>query len=534
MKGHKAERRIASPAMQAIAPRITDILCNGLWAFFLCMLAIAAVVIVLKVDRLPYLVENFHADAYDTILSVKYFRDYGPFGNVPYAAGPYSLFGNFPILFAALGAAIDLVLDNPSLSASVLYWLTDIAIFILLWTKFLKHCDWKIRLLMSVFLVANIVFGNLFPLGFRKRQSLAILLGMGMFLTENTILGGAIAFLTLLAQPFTGAAMTALKIAEFAEKKRLRDIILMGIPFVFAYPFYANLLPYSPLEPQMLGCGYVTPPNLLFFATVALACLAFFVMNREKAGLVGLVSAALLLARPMVTFVFLSIKDILQPDMMERFLSMVTLSCPETFAAVAAFGMILTIYRRKAELPKAAMVLILLFAIYEISYITGIMLAETSVGPAYDAIASILEDADLHTLKTLEVLPLEYSGGVHYKPMMTLFSLQAYCRLHGSNITFLDEFDMPPQLSKGRSNIPMAALPQAIYDKDLERCRNLTGELKSDGVDGLLYVLSADQIYKNSSGQETFSNRSFLDGCGIVEMLNVSNLSTAMVLYRIR
>src|SRR5271157_4913398 len=199
------------------AGSLGDILENGLWALLFCMLGLVVFLILINLQNLPLMVENFMWDSYDTTLSVKFLREYGIFGNIPLFSGPYTLFGNFPLLYAMLGSLLDTLLNNPPFSVAILYWLIEIVIAILVWFVFLKNSDWKVRTLFVLVMLVDDPFGNLFPVGDRKRQQLAILLGMALFLVQNPLLEGAIAFLTLLAQPLVGVAMIILKAADSIE-----------------------------------------------------------------------------------------------------------------------------------------------------------------------------------------------------------------------------------------------------------------------------------------------------------------------------
>jgi hypothetical protein len=97
----------------------------------------------------------------------------------------------------------------------------------------------------------------------------------------------------------------------------------------------------------------------------------------------------------------------------------------------------------------------------------------------------------------------------------------------------VDEFQ-PPQLSKGRSNILVSELPEAVYAGDAGTCRDIMAEMKKDDVQGLIYVFRYDSTLPIGYGKEKFLDRGFLGQCGAEIALNSSDEDSVMVLYRIK
>jgi len=495
--------------------KIRDSAYDGLFAFFLVSLGILALLILLNLGSLPWLVENFQADSFDTILTVKWFREYGLFGNIPFFSDDYALFGNFPVLYGALGSIIDLVLNNPSLSTAVLYWIIDIALAFLLWTKFLKNCDWKVKTLFVAFFLFNIVFGNLFPLGYRKRQQLAILIGMLSFLTESLPLQGVISFAALLAQPFSGALMILLRMAAWLEKKKLLNAALLLIPFLLAYPFYAHSFSVSQLEPRMSGCSFITQnPYPGMIALFLLVVAIFHIWNRKKIGFIEFASLGVAFALPAFIIVFMLLRLFAPFSLIQSFLFLTSFPCYDNLFNVAAAGVILSIHMKKAEMPRPAMLLLLLMTIISIA-LTASFLIDENREPLYAGFFDMLNSNSLSHVKTMDFFVIEHSDGIHFMPIWSVFGVQGYALYHNLNVTFVDEYNMPPQLSKGKSNLPMAALPPAIYAQDSDGCRNATASLRSDGVEGLVYVFNEGLLLPADFRKDRFLDDVFLHQCGL-------------------
>lgn len=513
---------------------------SGAWALFLCLLAMAAILAAFRTGDLLYLVENFQGDGYDTILSVQAFRSFGPLGIIPWFTGPHHLLGNFPLLFPIIASAMDLALNNASASTAVLYWLTDIAIAALLWTRFLRHCNWKIRLLFCVFFTVNIFFGNIFPLGFRKRQGLAMLAGMCMFLTDRAILSAAFSFLALLAQPFTGAALLVLRFADAAERKPLRswlpgDFALLALPVILACLFYTGLFQTLSEAPWLAAYSSMTQLHYIpILGISALAFLALWAGNRREPGLLPLASLAMLIATPAMLAAFLLLKDALPAAVASAFHSAASSFGSEIMLNVAACGFVVSLWRRKAEPSGILTSIALLASIVSLSILCYYLYAEITVVPAHEAVLQALQGANITVLKTMELSPLEYSGSVHFRPLWPLFTLQGYAILHGSNITFLDEVNLPPQLSTGESNLLVSMLPQAIYDSDTAECRTLVSGLGMRGVQGVLYTFDEDITTMRLPWREHFTDEGFLGQCGAEIVSYGGDAGAFMILYRIR
>jgi hypothetical protein len=516
-----------------IKTRLIDSSYDGLWALFLIIILSTAGLMLLKIPELPSLAENFQADSYDTMLSVKLFSEYGPFASIPLYSSPYSLFGNFPLLFAFMGSMLDLVINDASLSATFLYWGIELGIAALLWRGVLKTSDWRVRTAFVVLFLVNISFGNLFPLGFRKRQQLAILIGLAMFLSRNRYLQGALAFAAMLAQPITGAAIIFLKGADSFQSRDYPALALLIAALALSYPFYSGLISSTSLAPAMSGCGVMTLQNAAGITILlSLAFLVFFISNRGRLNALSISSAALALFYPLSLLGYLLIKDIAPLEAARGFLLIFSTPCNESVLQVSALGIAVLAGMRGFTMPRATLALILIASIISLSLLATFLIAGQSMKPNCDGILSLLDKQNASRIKTMEVVMTNHSGNPDVLPLFPFFWLQSYSMLNGRNVTFVDEFNLPPQLSKGASNVPMSRLPLAIYEPDADACREATGEIKSSGAQVLLFLVNFDFTAKPERGR--FENETVLDECGL-RLISASTQSNgAMVLiYRV-
>ena len=512
--------------------RIAEILYSGVWALFLFILAAVALLIVAKSGKLPFLVENFHADSYDTIYSVKAMSEYGLFGDVPVYSQPYHLFGNFPILFAMLASVINLFVDDVSLSTTLLYWAVELGIIAILWGDMLKKCDWRVRVAFVALFLFNIAFGNLFPLGFRKRQQLAVLLGLAMFYFENRYLQAALSFAALLAQPFTGAALVFLKGADSLQKKDWAALALLGISSMAALPFYLGLASSLFQEPPLAGCGSLTYQDFAGFSLLlSLAFLSFYITNRSSKDLLFYSTVSLALFFPVTLALYALIKDFFSFQML--YIRLASLPCNETLLQVAAIGAVVLVGLRGFRISRVTVSLFLIVVIISMSSLAAHLIIESSVEPVYVGMFSILDAHNMSNVKTLHLVMTNYSGNAQTIPTFPFFPMLSYALLSGRNTTFVDEFNLPPQLSKGGSNIPMSRIPLAIYESDTGACRDASRELKASGVQALLYLVTYD--FTTSPDRGRFVNETTLDACGLgVVSANTQSNGASVLIYEVK
>ncbi|NYZ73982.1 hypothetical protein H0O00_02480 [Candidatus Micrarchaeota archaeon] len=514
--------------------KLSGHLYNGIWALFCISILLAAFLILVHINQLFFIIENFQADSYDTILSIKWMSEYGMFGNVPYFSDPYSLFGNWPVLFAFLGSVLNAVLNDASVSAAVLYWLTDIAIAFLIWTRFLKRCTLEVKAAFLALFLMDVLLGNIFPLGFRKRQQLAILMGLLMFLMKNIWAELLFALAALLAQPFAGGLLIALNAVCKADRRDFMPIAALIVPLIMAYPFYSNLLGLGSAMPQYSGCAQITQMSYPTFEVLfILAVLLFYLSNKGRCGLLEYASLGICCIYPALLISFLLFKDIAPSGLLGSFLTLTSTACPENFFNVAAVGMLLSVSLKNMRLPKASISLILLLAVSSL-VLASFALFGLVDDPAFAPdVFHTLESTNMTKLKSMELLAMDYSGELHIKPLMTLFAWQGHSILHPDNLTFVDEFNMPPQLSKGESNIPMAALPQAIYDNDIPACSAMSAELRERGVQALVYHICTDMTTPSDYQPENFLDPDRMESCGLTILLNKSSSKSVLVIYRL-
>jgi len=518
-----------------IKKRLVDSSYDGIWALFLFLVLAVAALILFKAGKLPSLVENFQADSYDTMLSVKLFSEYGPFADIPVFSRPYRIFGNFPILFAMLAGIINLIIGNVSLSTTLLYWAVELGIAALLWGGILRNCDWRVRTAFVALFLVNMAFGNVFPLGFRKRQQLAVLLGLAMFYYENRILQAALAFAALLAQPFTGAALIFLKGSDSLQKKDWAAIILLAAALALSYPFYSGLISASGLEPAMPGCGVITYQQMAGMGfLLTLAFLAFFISNRNRLDALSAASAGLAIFFPLALSSYVLLKGAIPAAFAGRFLFLASMPCNESLLQVSAIGIVVLAGLRGFQVPRAAISLILVATVISLSFLATYLIAEQSMKPTYEGALSILRGMDVSKVKTMEVLMTRYSDGVGSIPLFTFFPLQSYSILNGVDMTFVDEYSLPPQFSRGESNVPMSRLPLAIYGGNVSACRQYSAEIKSAGAQALFFIVDFDFTIRNDAEPDRFADPAVLSGCGLELVSHSFNPDgSVMLLYKV-
>jgi hypothetical protein len=241
----------------------------------------------------------------------------------------------------------------------------------------------------------------------------------------------------------------------------------------------------------------------------------------------------MVLIYPIGLILFFAIKDIAPEWLINPYLMIVS-TCFAGLFNIAAFGMMLMVFSRKAELPKITVILLLLLCIFNLWIEGSILYKPAPVSDSNAYLLDKLDDLGISRIKTSSMYPIEYSGAIHFKPQFTVFQLQGYALLHGRDISFVDEFDLPPDLSKGKTNIPTAALPQAIYDGDTAGCRQLVGELDGSGVQGILYVIGRDLTTSRHGWEGKFTDVGSLESCGIHLAYNSTDGSNLMLLYDLR
>ncbi|MCI0503080.1 hypothetical protein L0Y65_00040 [Candidatus Micrarchaeota archaeon] len=514
---------------------LIDMAYSGLWALFLFIVAAAALLILMKAGKLPSLVENFQADSYDTMLSVKLFFEHGPFGNAPVFGMPYSLFGNFPLLYAMLASILNLIINDVSMSTTLLYWATELGIAALLWGGIMKKCDWRVRAAFVALFLVNMAFGNIFPLGFRKRQQLAVLLGLAMFYYENRILSAALAFAAVLAQPFTGAALIFLKGADSLGKRDYEAVALLVVAAALSYPFYAGLISASSLEPAMSGCGVLTYQKMAGLGfLLTLAFISFIITNRSRLDALSGASAALALYYPAALSVYLLLKDAIPMEAAARFLFLASMPCNESILQVSAIGIAVLVGLRGFQTSRLTVSLIIVATVISMSFLATYLIVEQSMKPTYENALSILRGLDVSRVKTLEVIFTDYSGQTGSVPAFTFFPMQSYAILNGYDMEFVDEYSLPPQLSRGGSNVPMSRLPLEIYMGDTDACKSDAAELKAAGAQALFFIIDFDLTSRDGAQQERFDNQSLLQSCGLAKASgSVLPDGSVIILYKV-
>jgi len=520
--------------------KITDALYEGLWALFFCTLAMAGLFVIYTLTPFSplgfnHLSENFGADVYDTAASVMVFRDYGLFGNAPLYSSAYSIFGNFPPLFAIIAGSLDMILRDPFLSMNIIYWATELAIIYLLWTRFLKHCEWKTKLLFIILFLVDIVFGNLFPFGYRRRQQLAILGTLLLFLAESRLIQLALAFLILLAQPVVGVGAIFLKAAGCFDKKRAKDAVwdaaLFIVPAILAYPFYAGLLHAASLEPDVPTALFMTVrvfifPELLLAAGLSL----IFFSWRKDLRIMEIASFAIMISCFLPLVMFVVLKDFFPADLVGAFIRLSSSLNYEILLNVVLCGFAASILSRKCEVPRSAISILLILSIVNLGLLPVLCFSGDTSRQSSQMLDMLEKDGISH-VKTLRFDIYQYSGGVHFLPLWSFFWLQSYSMLHERDMAFVDEFNLPPTLSKGESNTLVAGLPESIYYADMDGCRNAVGRLRSHGVEAIIYGYLLDPSAPADLPMDALENRSFLDSCGIK---TISGAGNGTIIYDIR
>jgi len=501
----------------------------GLWALFFLALAVSLLFLVIRIDRLPMMLLYYCADGFDTFLSIKITKDIGIWGVIPYFDMPVSLFGYAPVLFGLLGAGLDYLLRDAALSMFVLYALTDACIFLLLYFRFFRKQPLHMKLLLCSFFVFNMMFENLFPFGQRMRQQLAILLGLLLFLQENPIATFALSLLAMLAQPFTGFLMSLSYVIHVVEKTSIPSflkrnagtIIPVLLAVLAAIPFYQGLVSGFFGAPHYYSCNNLSTLLLpsIFYWPFCLFCLLFMYDNRRLLGASEAFAILLIFFVP-AAFVFLDItKDFLPFPVFDFVLRLMSITCPYVFLNVGAFLLLASLGYKKYKLGQLPITLLLLISLLNLSVSSIYLAYELPLQRValYQDGVSFLEANDIHNVKTLEADAFDQGGKIFLAPRNPRFSLQGYSIMKGANLHFVDEMNLPPEMSRGRTNILTVGLLTAILQKN-ESCSEMTGALRDADVDAIAYEITPSVLIspeRHSQVIAAFKDTDFLDRCSL-------------------
>jgi hypothetical protein len=218
----------------------------------------------------------------------------------------------------------------------------------------------------------------------------------------------------------------------------------------------------------------------------------------------------------------------------EAFLQLTSIPCAENFFNVVGVGLLLSVYLKKAEVPKATIFLFLMISIHSMLIASFAVFGMVSAPPFCPGLFQDIETNNITVVKSMELLMIEYGGNLHFKPVMPLFGWQGYALLHEKDMTFLHEFNMPPQLSKGKSNVPMAYLPERIYSGDIAGCRAAVSEMRAEGVQALAYALDRDISLPSDFDDSMFTDSGRLGQCDILLLSNYSTPTATAVVYKIQ
>jgi hypothetical protein len=485
-------------------------------------------------------------------LTIKVAKDVGILTPIPYYDTGLPLFGYMPILFAILGAAVDVVFNDPPLSMFILYALVDGLIFLVIYKHFMKAQPFHIKLLFCTFFVCNLMFANLFPLGQRRRQPLALLLGMFLFLNKNRILTFLLTFLSLLAQPFVGFLMVVTYLIHSTEKefksisellKRKSDMIIAVFgACLLAIPFYQGLIIKFFDEPHYYSCNnfstLISPDafdHLLFYLFIAF----LLYDNREKLGISEVFSTVLIFSI-FITSNFLSlVGDFFPFFIFNLFLRIFSMTCPANLLVVGFFSLIVSISLKGFKIKQLPLFFILVITMLYLLSTVGYLIQPQSTIEYYHDSVSTLKDNGIYNIKTMIFDVYKHSDIFYLAPRSTFLRLHGYSILADENLHFVDETSLPPEMSKGGTNIVNLNLATSILYKNLS-CSDLVEDLRDSGVDGIAYYMSPLKGLQEEEYLEaltTFNDTKFLGNCSLDVIYfdnNYSAMERTYVVYKIR
>lgn len=227
--------------------------------------------------------ESF-VDLPDTAASVKVFSEYGFFGKVPYFLnGEYYLFGSIPPLTAVLGSFINSLVNDYILSAALLSFLANIALFYILNFKILRHQPMFYKIALSVFLLFDYVLGTLFPFGWRIRQMWAIVFALLAYLkSDSKPLLFVFSFLSFLSQTLVGSVFFFLLSFKFlTEKHGIGKIMVFLFSLMLSLVFVWKLIALSSLPPIYMGCSNDSACFIFYYPLFFLIFLPFYIIIKK-------------------------------------------------------------------------------------------------------------------------------------------------------------------------------------------------------------------------------------------------------------
>lgn len=534
--------------------RFLMLVTNGLWALFAVSLFMTLSLALLKINNLPLTGVYYAFDGFDTVLTIKIAKDIGIFDSIPYFDINVSLFGYMPILFPLLGSLIDQVLNDPPLSMLVLYTIIEASIFLLFYKYFLEKQPIHIKILFGSFFLFNLMFASVFPLGQRRRQQLALLMGMLLFLNKNRILISLLSFLSILAQPFTGFLMVISYLIHSTEKrfgsiklllKGKSDLIfpaLLGC--LLAIPFYHGLITGIFAEPDYYMCNNFSQSLFPSFDVLlfSLFAIIFLYDNRNKLGASEVFSSVLIFYLPAGLLILLLFKDILPFFLFGALVKTFSITCPSVFINVGAFSLMAAVFLKKFKIRPIPVLLILLLTIYNIGhlYVYLTIVDLSYVITSYQEWASLFYDHGIYNIKTITSTVFEHSGNLYLMPIGNFLRLQGYNIFTNGELHFVDEVNLPPEMSRGEINIANVQAMNSILQKN-HSCSDYVEELRQNGVEGLSYRFQSSAFLPDEryyDAVDAFNDTVFLNNCSldIVKFDATGDylIGSSYVIYKIR
>jgi len=227
--------------------------------------------------------ESF-VDLPDTAASIKVFSEYGFFGKVPYFLnGEYYLFGSLPPLTPVLGSVVNYFVNDYILSAALLSFIANIALFYLLNFKILKNQPMFYKIALSVFLLADYTLGTLFPFGWRVRQTWAIVFALLAYIKRDSKpLLFIFSFLSFISQTLVGSFFFFLLSFKFlTEKEDIKKILIIVFSLIISLVFVWKLVALSSLPPRYIGCSNASAAFIFYYVIFFLIFLPFYIIIKR-------------------------------------------------------------------------------------------------------------------------------------------------------------------------------------------------------------------------------------------------------------
>ncbi|MFA5077631.1 MAG: hypothetical protein WC488_04350 [Candidatus Micrarchaeia archaeon] len=438
------------------------------------------------------------SDVPETVYSIGAFGEHGLFGIVPQlGGGEYMFFGNMPPLYAALGAALDVLLRDPVASAFILNLMISSA---LAWMILNAHgkSSIKMRVLAVVLIIANSYAGSFFPFTNRARSMLAIMFFVALILLEKRKQAGIPAYFLLMfgsamSQPIVavlGAAVLSWK--EVVSGNGLKKQAAMALAIFISVLVFQHKLLLGHFEgPNQVGSSIFSLGISTFIPVLFIMLLAFFTLGESKRKYDNL-AAIVLLALPLLN----TASFIVTQDMENTLFTRMPFGSDLVYDIFVLVAVAYLIMEYPEKLGNNRIAAGLLFLIVGMSF-CGYATVLPGSDEAYRERTEFVHEVAKHGTHMICIVSSESKGSLVM--IQGDFVFTPIALLNQENISFAGNL-MPSQLDRGPVFQNALDVVNGLGKADLQMCRTAVDKLKGDGYDVLLYFFYMGRAH--SEGEE--------------------------------